>query len=482
VAEGPVSNIYPQDLSLESTLQQLSLYNFHIQNSRICQEVAQNFEANPLLPGVILIEDGQFAGMISRWRFFEQLSRPFGIDIFLKRPIKSLQRLAGSETLILPGDTLIVAAAKQSLQRPPKLLYEPIVVELEPGVYQLADIHQLLVAQSQIHELTTHLLDEQTRAKMMQSEKMASLGRMLAGVAHEIRNPVNSICGNLDFLTTYWKNLINLVLAYEEEVVHPSPRLVGLKEEIELDFLIEDLEKIMKSMKMGGDRLTKLVAGLRNFSHMDELNRQPIDIHECIDSTLVILSNPLKQGIKVIKDYGDLPPINCYSGQMSQVFINIISNAIDALEETKGKNKNGSIVAFKEEDIRGDLLPTIWISTYILDSHDAVIRIADNGPGIPPEIQARIFDTFFTTKPVGKGTGLGLAICHEIVTQKHGGQLLMRSRGLCSGQSCSLYPGDSRSVSRGELRSASETQLSRDSEAVFQGDVGTEFEIRLPLV
>ncbi|NEP12255.1 MAG: ATP-binding protein [Symploca sp. SIO2C1] len=408
------------NLGLESTLQDLSLYDFQVESFQPGKDVAHQFQVNRLLPGVILMKQGQFAGMISRRRFLEQMSSPYGLELFLKRPLASLYRFAGTEVLILRGKMQIVEAARRSLQRRAEILYEPIVVEIETGVYRLLDVHQLLIAQSQIHQLTTQLLHEQTETQMMQTEKMASLGKMVASVAHEIKNPAACISCNFDFIESYYQNLIKILAAYESEIPEESDKIKKLKEEGDFDFILEDFPKIIKSIGTASDRLTKTVGSLQKFSHLDEAKRKLSDINECIESTLIILNNRLKYGIKVVKAYGDLPPINCYSGQLAQVFINIISNAIEALIEKMAEQGDSSTT----------WQPQIKIITEFLEGANTElvsIRIADNGPGIPSEIQERIFEMFFTTKPVGKGTGLGLAISNQIVTKKHRGQLLLCS-------------------------------------------------------
>ncbi|HEY9836240.1 MAG TPA: HAMP domain-containing sensor histidine kinase, partial [Vampirovibrionales bacterium] len=217
---------------------------------------------------------------------------------------------------------------------------------------------------------------------------------------------------------------LELVSVYEQEVETPSAKVASTIETIDLEFLRKDLPKLVQSLVVSSDRLTKIVGGLQNFSHLDETARKPADLHECIDSTLLILNNQIKYDIELVKNYGDLPLVDCYSGQLSQVFMNLLGNAIDAIlerkeQESRNLNKNPT------------WKPKLAIATELLNREDqsaVIIRIADNGIGIPAQIQQRIFETFFTTKPVGKGTGLGLAISHEIVRDKHKGQLNLNSQ------------------------------------------------------
>lgn len=448
------------ELCLDSTLQELSLYDFQVEATDWGMQIAQMLESNPLLPGVIVTHRGEFAGMISRRRFLEFISRPFGRELFLKRPVSALYRFAETESLIFPSNTLIVDAARKSLLRSKELLYEPIVVQVSPQTYSLLDVHELLVAQSNIHELATKLLRQQTQSQLIQTEKLASLGQMVAGVAHEIRNPLTCISGNIGFLFNYSKDIMDLLSAYEH-IVGDSEKIDGFKKNIDFDFLQKDWVEILKSMKVSSERLTELVTSLHTFSHMDETHLKQANIHECIDCTLLIMKNRLKYGIKVVKSYGDLPLFKCYSGQLSQVFMNIISNAIDALEEVKEEKAFVPAITVETEVIDssdGDCVNSELIQNYVRGARQnskqlssgsqngdfsleaakknqnsaqnnawIAIRISDNGPGITPEIQRRIFETFFTTKPAGKGTGLGLAITHQIVTQKHKGKLNLHS-------------------------------------------------------
>ncbi|MGL4502488.1 MAG: sensor histidine kinase [Planktothrix sp.] len=443
----PFSSI--NELNLGSTLKDLSLYDAQVDINQPGIILTQMLEENPLIPGVMLTQNGQFSGMISRRIFLECLSRPYGRELFLQRSIRSLQRFAQSQLLVLSGDSLIVEAAHRVVKRSPELLYEPLVVQLTENRHQLLDIQQLLVAQSHIHQLATELLRQQAQSQLIQTEKLASLGKMVAGVAHEIRNPVSCILGNSSCLLNYYQDLIKLIQTYEENIEKPCPAIDDVKAEIDFEFLQQDLGEAVKSILVSSERLSQLVNSLHSFSHMDGSQRREINIHDCLDGTLLILKNRLKQGIEVVKNYGDIPLIKCYSGQLSQVFMNLISNAIDALEETDQQSPkieiNTQIKTLSQDQIypaqlaqlsQGNrllyCLPTDQESLS-LSEQDILdidgnpewlsVSIRDNGMGIPKEIQARIFDTFFTTKPAGKGTGLGLAISYQIISEKHGGQL-----------------------------------------------------------
>ena len=419
-------------LGLESTLLEMQLYDFKLESNCLAKEAAIIFEENHGLPGIVVTQEGQFLGIISRRRFLESLSRPYGLEIFLKRPLSILYNFAKTKPLIFPSNTLIVMGARRALQQSPEFLYEPIVVQI--GLqYQLLDVHDLLVAQSQIHELTTQLLQKQTQSKIMQTEKLASLGRMMAGLAHEILNPVNFIFGNLGHLSEYTHDILEVLSAYSEEFTQPNSKIANLKESLELEFIVKDLPQVVESMTLGTERLMKIISSLRTFSHMDETTLQEVNIHECIDSTLLILNNRIKTGIEVVKNYSELPVVNGYSGQISQVFMNILSNAIDALME----KLDAQAVAQKVTGQTNLWQPRIEISTEVRvqdteqtstgNERWVAILIKDNGSGIPLEIQQRIFETFFTTKPVGKGTGLGLAISNQIITEKHQGKLNLHS-------------------------------------------------------
>ncbi|MBW4571851.1 MAG: GAF domain-containing sensor histidine kinase [Tolypothrix carrinoi HA7290-LM1] len=259
----------------------------------------------------------------------------------------------------------------------------------------------------------------QTQVQLIQSEKMSSLGHLVAGIAHEINNPVNFIYGNLSHVNTYVKDLLNLLTLYQQHYPNPNDEIQRQAKTIDVSFLVEDLPKILSSMEIGTERIKEIVLSLRNFSRLGESEKKLVDLHEGIENTILILRHRLKAtaehpNIAIIKEYGDIPQVECYASQLNQVFMNILSNAIDAVEESVVKTQNPK--------------PKIRIRTEVSRPNYVVIKIADNGTGIPEKIQARIFDPFFTSKPVGKGTGLGLSISYQIVVDKHGGTLKYKTK------------------------------------------------------
>jgi urea transport system substrate-binding protein len=282
-----------------------------------------------------------------------------------------------------------------------------------------AQAEQLKIA---LHDL--HL----SQAQLVQTEKMSTLGTLVAGVAHEINNPASFIYGNLHYAREYVKDLIELVRLYQQHYPNPAPAIQSHAQSVELDFLIEDLPKVLSSMEIGAERIRHLVLSLRNFSRRDQFEMQPVDIHEGIESTLLILHHRLKAtserpAIKVIKEYGELPPVECYPDQLNQVFMNLVGNAIDALEEKdRALGSRDWRVANSQFPV-----PTIWIRTEVSSSNRVTVRIADNGSGMTEDVKGQLFDTFFTTKPRGKGTGLGLSISYQIVAEKHKGLLQCES-------------------------------------------------------
>lgn len=252
---------------------------------------------------------------------------------------------------------------------------------------------------------------QRTQSQLIQAEKMSSLGQLVAGIAHEINNPINFIYGNLQPASEYVTSLIELNHLYQKNLPQPIPEIEEKIADVELYFLVNDLQKLFKSMRVGADRIRQIVLSLRNFSRLDESEIKPVDIHEGIDSTMLILQHRLKSSsknteISIIKKYSQIPLVNCYPSALNQVFMNILNNAIDALKELDINQK-----------------PTITIRTEIPEQKYVSIRIIDNGMGMSESVQNKIFEPFFTTKPVGSGTGLGLSISYSIVVEQHGGQL-----------------------------------------------------------
>lgn len=270
---------------------------------------------------------------------------------------------------------------------------------------------------------------ERLKSNMLQMEKMAMLGQMVSGIAHEINNPINFIYGNLPYVEEHVGDLFEILETYDEAYPDKVEDVENILEDVDLEYIQEDLPRIVKSLKTGSERIRDLVINLRNFYRRDEATMKPANLHEGIESTLILLNNRYKQDIEVIKDFGNIPEVECHINQMNQVFMNIISNAIDCLlaqkeAEKEAESESGGSEAIKPSGKKRKIV----ISTKCLDSNRVAISISDNGPGIPEEIQNRVFEPFFTTKAIGVGTGLGLSISREIVEQTHHGSLSCTSK------------------------------------------------------
>ena len=289
---------------------------------------------------------------------------------------------------------------------------------LRQVILELRDSQATLESQSRELEQTCSDL-QQAQIQLVQAEKMSSLGQLVAGVAHEINNPVNFIHGNIKHLEAYLRDLLEFLALYESHYPQPVDEIQQAAEDLEIAYIKDDLNKMLPSMSMGTERIRDIVLSLRNFSRMDEAECKAVNIHDGIESTLLILQHRLKPqsdrpAIRVVREFAVLPLVECFAGQLNQVFMNIISNAIDALETNLKKNPTAQTE------------PKIVLQTEAY-ADNIVVSITDNGMGMPAAVRDRIFDPFFTTKPVGKGTGMGMAISHQLVVEKHGGKIVCHS-------------------------------------------------------
>ncbi len=398
-------------------------------------------------------ESDALGGAQSAQRAVQEMVLPFGTATVLSLPI---QTQSGKLGALICGRLTSQAWTDDELE-----LLQAVANQLVIGINQAQLYEQrhiaAIAAQTKATQLEVAMHElQQTQAQLIQTEKMSSLGQLVAGVAHEINNPLNFIHGNLAPINQYTEDLLGLIQLYQEHYTHPASEIQSEIEVIDLDFIKEDLPKILSSMNMGADRIHQIVLSLRNFSRTEQAEMKWMDIHEGLDTTLLILAHRLKAnanhpGIQVIKEYGNLPRVQGYAGQLNQVFMNILANAIDAiasrlladaapavanandaLEELKVESSNELKVGrLNVESLEDNLqpanlqpaTPTIRIHTEVINSNQVMIRITDNGSGMSEEVRRRLFDPFFTTKPVGRGTGLGMSISYQIVVERHGGQL-----------------------------------------------------------
>jgi two-component system NtrC family sensor kinase len=290
-------------------------------------------------------------------------------------------------------------------------LYRPLVEEIKQRSRTETELKEAKIyLEQQNQQLVEALHKLQQTPELVQTEKMSSLNRLVSGIAHEINNPVSFIHGNLIHNSEYTQRLLTLFKLYQHHYPQPHAEIAALIEDSDLNYVIEDLPKVLFSMQAGTERIREIILSLRNFSRLNESEIKAVNIHEGIDSTLLLLQHRLEptakySGIKVIRDYGKLPLVSCYAGQMNQVFINILNNAIDTLEKLE---LHSNIITITTQQINYN-----WVQ----------VRICDNGIGIPEPVKNQIFDAFFTTKTIGKGMGLGLSICYQIVVEKHQGHL-----------------------------------------------------------
>ena len=275
---------------------------------------------------------------------------------------------------------------------------------------------------------------QSAQGQLIQTEKMSGLGQLVAGVAHEINNPVNFVHGNLKPANEYAQDVIELFELYQRYYPEPAAEIQDVLEDIEIDFIKVDFPRLLSSMRLGTSRIQEIVKSLRSFSRLDESAMKTVDLHEGLENTLLILNSQLRgkpdqQAIALDRQYGKLPLVECYPGQLNQVFMNLLVNAIDALEPNR-KSLSSTQTSSVETTQFSVTPPLITLRTQV-ENNNAIITVTDNGCGIPEAVRAKLFDPFFTTKPVGKGTGLGLSISYQIIAETHSGQL-----------SCESTPGE----------------------------------------
>lgn len=445
-----------QSLGIHSTLSDLPLHAFSITADCAIQELVEHFTQFPDLPGVVISEVNHLSVM-SRQQFSECLLHMGRTACFQTGSLRLVLNQANRRPLTLADHTAILLGAQQALKRPLEQQSEPILVQ-HPDGPRLLDARALNVAHWQIRGIETQIRYERLQMQLLQSEKMASLGRLVDGVAHEILDPVSFIWGNLSYIAGYAQQQSELLMAYEAALPAPPPEVAQLRDEMEIEYLREDLPAAIASARSGAFRLRQLATSLQNFCHIDEVHPRPTDLNTLLDSTLRLLKSRLITAITLECCYGKLPPVSCFPGQLSQVFMNLLINAIDSLLSQTHlqdlRDEAAPIAAAKA--------PQITVTTCILsdqetraanpdDARWVSVIITDNGPGLSPETKAQVTDSFSIRSRSRKETGLALS--YQIITARHGGKFWMRS-----------------------FHASEETFSSAG-----QTPTGTEFEILLPL-
>ncbi|NJM96690.1 MAG: sensor histidine kinase [Phormidesmis sp. RL_2_1] len=436
-----------QPLGVHSTVADLPLYRFSVSADCPIQGLVAHFETYLDLPGVIIVTaNGHAHGtvtVLSRQQFLECFLQLGHTSLFKNGPIRLVLGQATHSSLSLASDTSILLGAQQALKRSIDQQAVPLLIKDASG-YQLLDAHVLNVAHWQIRGLEIQSRYERLQLQLLQSEKMAALGRLVDGVAHEILDPVSFIWGNLGYISNYAQQQQALIAAYEAALPEPPAEIVQLKEDIEFDYLSSDLPAAIKSAKGGAHRLKQLATSLQNFCHIDEVHPRPADLNTLLDSTLRLLRSHLANPIKIERCYGTLPPVLCFSGQLSQVFMNIFTNAIDVLltqaqiAQSQYSQADSPALNNPAEPTYQvpQIIPQITVTTCVRAAQFAPearahacrwvsIIISDNGPGLPPALKAQIMESFAANSHTRKKTGL--AMSYQIITAKHGGRFWMRS-------------------------------------------------------
>ncbi|PHX54577.1 PAS domain-containing sensor histidine kinase [Tychonema bourrellyi FEM_GT703] len=349
---------------------------------------------------------------------------------FFANPEKTISE---EVTASVKGENKTYLIVAQKYQKDSKAVFVGLdITDREQALLALQESEERLRQQAAKQEQMLWVL-QRTQTQLIQTEKMSSLGQLVAGVAHEINNPVSFISGNVSHARGYIQELLRVVELYQKNYPNAVPEIQDCIEELDLDFVKKDLVKLLNSMQLGSERIRDVVRSLRLFSRTDESEMKSVDIHEGLDSALLILQNRLqakggRTGISLVKEYGNLPRVHCYPGQLNQVFMHLLTNAIDALETgVKDSKKSGIIETNPHLSLRGlsgsMSNPEIRIRTTMISPSEVAIAISDNGPGMTEEVLGCIFDPLFTTKPPGTSTGLGLSISRHLVVEKHGGKL-----------------------------------------------------------
>jgi signal transduction histidine kinase len=420
----------PNGLDPESFLSDLPLHRLAIAPTHLGYELEQIFQRYPDLPGVILQDGGDTIGIISRQRFLEFLLHPQGTDLFLTQSLWMLHTYARCSAMRLPASTSILRAAMQALRRSADQRQEPLLVEQSDGTLCLLDIHELYLADWQIRGIQTQVRYERMHLQMIQNEKMAALGGLVDGVTHEILDPVGFIWGNVVHLSKYYGQVMELLAAYQTQWDEKPEAIVQLETSLELDYLTQDIPHILQSIQSGANRLKTLAVSLQNFCHIDEVYPKPADLHGCLDSLLLLFEHHLTGRIRILRQYEPIPPVSCFVGQLSQVFINLLTRSADTLLNTALQAQWEPV-----ESANLGAQPCITVSTR-LDSVNVlanetsiqrwvVITIEDDGLALSPEEYAQIRHSFSIQQRTTQETSLALS--YQIVTAKHGGSLMLRS-------------------------------------------------------